>query len=94
MLIEVDGIDAHAEDQWVGRSARLGEATVRFAGHVGRCLITSRDPDTGRIDVPTLDILGRYRRDLDTTEPLAFGIYGTVIEPGSLRVGDAVVPEG
>ncbi len=94
MLLEIDGVEAHAEDRWVGRSARVGEATVRFHGHVGRCLITSRDPDTGRIDVPTLDILGRYRGDLDTTEPLPFGIYGEVVEPGVVRVGDAVLLEG
>ena len=94
MLIEVEGLDAHAEDGWVGRSARVGEATIRFHGHVGRCLITSRDPDTGRVDVPTLDILGCYRRDLATTEPLPFGIYGAVIEPGAVRVGDPVLLDG
>ena len=94
MLIEVDGADAHVEDSWVGCSARIGEARVRFGGHVGRCLVTSRDPDTGRVDVPTLDILERYRSNLDTTEPLPFGIYGEVLEPGLVRVGDTVAVEG
>jgi uncharacterized protein YcbX len=94
MLIEIDGIDAHAEDEWVGSSARVGGAVVRFAGHVGRCLITSRDPDSGQIDVPTLDILERYRSGLRTTEPLPFGIYGEVLEPGKVRIGDSVVAEG
>jgi uncharacterized protein YcbX len=94
MLVEIDGVDAHAEDRWVGRWARIGEATVRFHGHVGRCLITSRDPETGRIDVPTLDILGRYRGGLNTTEPLPFGIYGAVVKPGVVRVADPVLPEG
>ena len=75
-------------------SARVGGATVRFAGHVGRCLITSRDPDTGQVDVPTLDILERYRSGLGTTEPLPFGIYGQVLEPGKVRVGDKVAAEG
>jgi uncharacterized protein YcbX len=95
MLIEVDGLDAHAEDAWVGCAVRVGDqARVRFEGHVGRCLITSRDPVTGVIDLPTLDILGEYRRDLDTTEPLPFGIYGRVLEPGTVGIGDAVAPEG
>ena len=93
MLIEIAGVEAHAEDHWVGRSARIGEATVRFHGHVGRCLITSRDPETGRIDLPTLEILGRYRDELDTTEPLPLGIYGAVTEPGVVRVGDRVLVE-
>jgi uncharacterized protein YcbX len=91
MLIEVDGIAAHREDDWVGRDVRIGDALVRFKGHVGRCLITSRDPDTGVVDLPTLDILREYRGDLDTTEPLPFGIYGSVLEPGVIRVGDPLM---
>jgi uncharacterized protein YcbX len=90
MLIEVDGLAAHGEDEWVGRSAQIGDAVISWTGHVGRCLITSRDPDTGRVDLPTLDLLGSYRRDLDTTEPLPFGIYGAVVRPGTVRVGDSV----
>lgn len=90
MLIEVDGLDAHEEDTWVGSSVRIGEALVGFEGHVGRCNITSRDPVTGRSDTPTLKILGRYRRKVESTEPLPFGIYGRVMEPAVVRVGDAV----
>jgi uncharacterized protein YcbX len=92
MLIEVDGVQAHAEDLWVGREVQLGAAKVEFGGHVGRCVITTRDPDTGAVDLPTLKMLGSYRLDLDTTEPLAFGIHGRVLEPGTVRVGDLVTP--
>jgi uncharacterized protein YcbX len=92
MLIEVDGLGPHEEDAWVGRQVRIGETTIAFAGHVGRCLVTSRDPDTGEIDLPTLDILGSYRREQPSTEPLPFGIHGQVLRPGAIRVGDAVVP--
>jgi uncharacterized protein len=90
MLIEVDGVAAHAEDAWVGHSVRLGGAVVEWGGHVGRCLITSRHPDTGEIDVPTLELLAGYRQGLDSTEPLPFGIYGRVVQPGPVRVGDRV----
>jgi uncharacterized protein YcbX len=93
MLVEVDGIAPHAEDAWVGRAVRIGEALVRFEGHVGRCLITSRHPDTGEIDLPTLDVLGFYRLHVDATEPLPFGIYGSVLEEGTVRLGDLVAPE-
>jgi len=94
MLIEVSGVAPHAEDEWVGQRARIGEALVRFDGHVGRCLITSRDPDTGQIDMPTLDILGSYRGEVESTEPLPFGVYGAVLQPGVVRVGDSVDLEG
>lgn len=94
MLIEVDGLAAHEEDRWVGQTVRIGGARVEFCGHVGRCLVTSRDPESGSIDLPTLDLLGSYRRGLATTEPLPFGIYGRPLEPGVVAVGDPVAPEG
>jgi uncharacterized protein YcbX len=90
MLLEVDGVAAHAEDDWVGRQLAVGGARVRFRGHVGRCLITSRDPDSGAIDLPTLDVLGDYRGQVESTEPLPFGIYGAVTGEGVVRVGDPV----
>jgi MOSC domain-containing protein len=93
MLIEVDGIEAHEEDTWVGRRSRIGEALLEWGGHVGRCLTTSRDPESGRVDLATLDLLREYRADLDTTEPLPFGVYGSVVEPGVVRIGDRVTIE-
>jgi uncharacterized protein YcbX len=94
MLIEVDGTRPHDEDGWVGRTLQVGDAVLRGRGHVGRCVITNRHPDTGEIDLQTLKILGRYRRDLDTTEPIAFGIYGEVVRPGAVSVGDMVRVDG
>jgi uncharacterized protein YcbX len=64
---------------------------VAFRGHVGRCLVTSQSPDTGVVDLPTLELLS-YRRGAATTEPLAFGVFGEVLEPGTVRIGDSVVP--
>jgi uncharacterized protein YcbX len=94
MLIEVDGIAAHEEDGWVGRQVRVGSALVRGCGHVGRCVITTRDPDTAEADLDTLKLLATYRHKNGTTEPLAFGIYGEVLEGGRVAVGDAVTVEG
>ncbi len=92
MLIELAGPGAHEEDQWVGRTLRIGDALVAMRGHVGRCMVTSQCPDTGLVDLPTLELLS-YRRGLATSEPLAFGVFGEVIEPGPVRLGDAITPE-
>jgi MOSC domain-containing protein len=91
MLVEIDGVRAHEEDSWVGRVVRIGDAAVRFNGHVGRCLVTSRDPESGELDLPTLDLLRSYRGELARTELLPFGVYGEVLEPGMVRVGDPVL---
>ena len=90
MLVEIDGVEAHAEDGWVGARVRIGGALVRFRGHVGRCAVTTRHPESGAVDLPTLDLLRAYRGELDTTEPLPFGVYGEVLEGGRVAVGDRV----
>jgi uncharacterized protein len=91
MLFEIDGVDAHEEDSWIGAEVRIGEATVVFNGDIGRCVITSRDPDTGVVDLPTLVTLASYRRD-GVSEPLPFGVYGAVLVPGRVRVEDIAQP--
>jgi len=90
MLIEIDGVAAHEEDRWIDCRLRAGPALLRVHGHVGRCMITTRNPDSGEVDFPTLHALSAYRRRLDTTEPLAFGVYGAVLEGGTVRLGDPV----
>ena len=87
MLFEIDGIGPHEEDGWIGREVRIGEAMVRFNGDIGRCVVTSRDPDTGEIDLPTLVTLARYRSQ-GVSEPLPFGVYGSVVVSGRVAVGD------
>jgi uncharacterized protein YcbX len=90
MNFGIEGIGAHEEDAWRGRRVRVGEAIVIPQGHVGRCVITTQDPDTGITDVDTLKGLASYRSTLDATEPLPLGVHAAVAEPGRVRVGDAV----
>lgn len=90
MHFVVDGFDEHAEDEWIDRHIRLGEAVVVPRGNVGRCAVTTQNPDTGRPNLGTLKALGRYRSDLPTSEPLAFGVHAEVVEPGRVAIGDPV----
>jgi uncharacterized protein YcbX len=89
MTFEVRGLEAHQEDSLVGAQARIGEALVAFGGNVGRCLVTGLAPDTGTADLPALDLL-EYRNGVETTEPLPFGVYGRVLEPGRVKLGDTL----
>jgi uncharacterized protein YcbX len=91
MLFEIDGVPAHAEDDWLGTQVRVGAATIVLNGDVGRCAVTTHDPDTGVADFDTLKTLAAYRRE-GRNEPLPFGVYGSVVVPGRVRVGDAVEP--
>jgi hypothetical protein len=91
MLFEIDGVEAHAEDAWLDTQVRVGDAVLVLNGDVGRCVVTTHDPDTGVTDFDTLGTLAQYRRE-GRNEPLPFGVYGAVAVPGRVRVGDQVVP--
>ena len=58
-------------------------------GNVGRCTVTTLDPETGEVDVPTLELLRELRSGAATSEPLAIGVHCAVIEPGEVALGDA-----
>jgi uncharacterized protein YcbX len=88
MLVGIDAIPAFMEDSWVGRRVGVGDATVLVHGNVGRCVVTTQDPATGTVDLPTLKVLQRFRGGVDTTEPLPFGIWGEVLVPGRVALGD------
>lgn len=91
MLFEIDGVGANEEDEWLGGRVQVGEATVVPVGDVGRCVVTTCDPDTGVSDLDTLKALAGYRRE-GVVEPLPLGVYCTVAEAGVVRVGDPVRP--
>jgi uncharacterized protein YcbX len=69
---------------------RIGRAVVRPGGHIGRCAVTTQDPDTGIRSLDTLRLIAETRGHLLTTEPLPFGVWAEVIVPGRVRVGDPV----
>ena len=94
MSIEIDAQEPFLEESWVDRELTVGEAHIALHGHVGRCIVTSRDPESGKVDLPTLDLLRELRKGATSTEPLPFGVYGAVVRPGIVRVGDAVALTG
>jgi uncharacterized protein YcbX len=91
MLLEIDGVGAHEEDEWLGGRVRVGEAELAPLGDVGRCVVTTRSADSGRFTYDTLKALAGYRRE-GVTEPLPLGVYCDVVVPGRVRVGDPVGP--
>lgn len=90
MLIGIAGCEPHEEDSWLGGRVRVGTAVVRLHEQVGRCAITTQNPDSGVPDLDTLREIKRYRgmRDKD----IDFGVFGEVEAPGRVRVGDAIEP--
>lgn len=92
MHFGVDGIEPHEEDGWIGRRIQIGGAVVVPQGNVGRCAVTTQNPETGSPDLDTLKALARYRAEVEATEPLPFGVHAAVAEPGTVRLGNPVLP--
>ena len=90
MTIGIEGVEAHGEDGWIGSQVCVGGATVAVREHVGRCAVTTLDPDRGVRDLDTLGTIAAYRGDVQTREPLPFGVWCEVVEPGRVAVGDPV----
>jgi uncharacterized protein YcbX len=93
MLFELEGCAAHQEDGWIKRQLRIGESLVRLRGDVGRCAITTQNPETGVPDFDTLRTIKAYRPETANEKGkkhLPFGVYGEVVEPGRVAVGDTV----
>ena len=90
MLIEFDGGREHVEDEWEGALAAVGSAEIRVGGPVPRCAATTRDPDRGERDLPTVKAIKAYRGLRDTVfgPGAPFGVYADVVTPGRVRVGD------
>lgn len=93
MLIEFDGATPHAEDDWRGRRISLGTVVAEVGGPVQRCAGTTRNPETGGVDLRTLQLIGDYRGRQESVfgRGFNFGVYATVVTEGRIRVGDALV---
>ena len=86
MTIAIDGVGAWEEHGWSGRELAVGGALLRGIDPVPRCVVTTRDPDSGRTDLPVLAALARLRGKRDVT----FGLWCAVVTPGRVELGDAV----
>jgi uncharacterized protein YcbX len=93
MLFELEGCAPHEEDRWVNRHLRIGAATIRIRGDVGRCAITTQNPETGDPDLDTLRTISAYRGFTENeagARHIPFGVYGEVTDPGRVTIGDPV----
>jgi uncharacterized protein YcbX len=85
--IAIEGVDAWAEQAWIGRTVRIGEVELEVVKPKVRCLATHANPGTGERDLPVMQTLVSA---FGQTEP-TFGI-GLVTRGagGTIREGDPV----
>lgn len=76
------------EDGWLGQRLRIGSAVIRVAGRMARCAVVDRRPGSGGRDA---DVLAALTPDRVDGGEILFGVQGSVVTPGRVAVGDAVV---
>ncbi|WP_411817257.1 MOSC domain-containing protein [Hyphococcus sp. DH-69] len=88
--IVIDGADPWAEDHW--SRLQIGEVTIDLVKPCSRCIITTRDPQTGEVTGrDPLKTLGQIRRSAHPDSPgVLFGWNAIVRNQGAVHVGDTV----
>lgn len=94
VLIDTDTEPGFVENDWVGRTVRMGEST-RMAVTIPtmRCVMTTLAQEDLPRDRETLRTIAASNRiDLGPNWGTwaCAGVYGNVAAPGTLRIGDAV----
>lgn len=87
IVLETHHRETFLEDGWVGGTLVFGNSEPRPAVSVTardvRCTMINLDPDTGTPDKRVLKTVVRLNEN-------NAGVYGTVVQTGTLRVGDPV----
>ena len=87
IVLETRGRELFLEDRWVGGTLVFGNSEPRPAVTVTardvRCVIVNLDPDTGTKDARVMKTVVRLNNN-------TAGVYGTVVQTGTIRVGDPV----
>jgi uncharacterized protein YcbX len=87
VVVDVDDAEGFVEDDWVGGRVRLGPVELEVSMPTIRCPMPTR----AQRDLPRdLDIVKTLNREHDGN----LGVYGTVVTPGVVSVGDTVLASG
>jgi len=87
LLVDLHEGGAFEELNWVGRILRIGDsARVAVFKVDRRCVIITLDPDSGESNPSILRCVAQQHDN-------CAGVYGTVLTPGEVRVGDPVCLE-
>jgi uncharacterized protein YcbX len=81
-----DGGRPWQELDWVDREFTLGSVRLRTMKPIARCAATNVDPESGQRDLNIpLALQQSYRHD-------TMGIYAEVLTPGTVTIGDELLP--
>lgn len=83
IVVETVAGTPFAEDSWVGTTVSVGPVRVHVQQRDKRCMVINIDPETGERDPAVL-------RGVAQLNQVTCGVYGSVLGPGTISVGDPV----
>jgi uncharacterized protein len=83
VYVDLTDAEGFAEDQFVGKSLRLGEVVVSILARDTRCAMITLDPDTSEKNPAIL-------KQVAQAHEAKAGVYGAVLTEGMIRKGDVV----
>ena len=87
LVVETQRCEPFLEDGWVGRMLVFGDDDPRPAVSLtmcdARCMMINLDPETGEQDARVLKMVVHLNKN-------NAGVYATVVQSGTIRVGDRV----
>ena len=86
ILIDAPAAGSFPEDGWTGSILRMGGLRFRIDQRDKRCVMVNIDPSSATGDPRVLRAIAKERDS-------RFGVYGTVVDPGKVAVGDPVFRE-
>lgn len=87
--VAIEGLQPFEEQDWIGKTLRIGSTRFRVQMPIGRCLATHANPQTGERDQPILTTLTRSLGQKEPTLAVALVPFGA----GEIRLGDEMALE-
>lgn len=86
LLIAGNEDNPFMEDEWIGCVLQIGGMSMRVDRRDKRCVVVNVDPLTAARNPGVLRAIAQERQS-------CLGVYGSIVEPGRVSVGDAVTLE-
>ncbi|GIP40623.1 hypothetical protein J31TS4_39030 [Paenibacillus sp. J31TS4] len=87
LVLSDEGLRPFEEEDWLGQTLQIGEARIRLEKRCERCMMITLEPDSQLRDPSLLRLVARERE-------ACFGVYASVLVPGTVRIGDVVTGWG
>jgi hypothetical protein len=84
LLVDAVSDEPFPEEDWVGSVLQIGGLTMRVDQRDARCVMITIDPQTLERTPAILRTVAQEREG-------CLGVYGTVVTPGRVTLGDPVV---